>query len=137
MDKVARAEAPVSPRGSPPRLLDLRRGRGLVIVTGGPPCASNAPLGGLNGGKGSILQLPRMSRYQAGRVNSRKNGKERPGNKPKIQFITAGARGASARRLECGGRPPTTNLGASPCRPLPTQFHMFHPVTSVKESYFI
>jgi hypothetical protein len=119
----------VSPRGSPPRLLDLRRGRGLVIVTGGPPCVSNAPLGGLNGGKGSILQLPRVSSICCRRVNPREGKVQLESTKNSSPPVP----GDHQHRSECGGLPPTTNLGASPCRVLPTQFHMFHPVTSVSK----
>lgn len=31
----------------------------------------------------------------------------------------------------------TANLGASPCRAMPTQFHMFHPVTSISKSIHV
>ena len=102
----------MSPRGSPPRLLDLRRGRGLVIVTGGPPCVSNAPLGGLNGGKGSILQLPRVWSCSRSRVRP-KEGKVRLETTKNSSPPVPGER---QRRLECGGLPPNNQ---SRCFPLP------------------
>lgn len=102
----------MSPRGSPPRLLDLRRGRGLVIVTGGPPCVSNAPLGGLNGGKGSILQLPRVSSITSRRVRPEQG-------KPRLETTKNSSPpgpGERQRRLERGGLPPNIQ---SRCFPLP------------------
>jgi hypothetical protein len=103
-DKVARAEAPVSPRGSPPRLLDLRRGRGLVIVTG-PPWVLDAPLGGLNGGKGSSLlsAIGKLSILQSRATKGRSDRKQK--------MITAGSRPPSAPAAPTLQTLPSTNLG--------------------------
>lgn len=116
MDNVARAEAPVSPRGSPPRLLDLRRGRGLVIVTGGPPCVSDAALGGLNGGKGSSLLSAIVKFGSCNRVQQREGA---TGNK---KMITAGSRGASASAAPTAVNNPNLSISAPD---KPTNFTCF------------
>jgi hypothetical protein len=51
------------------------------------------------------------------------------------KFITAGARGASAPPT--WGSPANNQSRRFPCRPLPTKFHMFHPVTSNEKLFHV